>query len=106
MQCGHTDPTGAGGAGSARSRRRAAQEHRRKQSHADRRTAIAGEACGGGTTMKPIRNLPPYDNVLETVSCTPLIRLHRMTPGIRTPEYGKAEIFNTRRSVEDHIALP
>ncbi len=56
--------------------------------------------------MKPMRNLRPYDNVLETVGWTPLIRLHRITRGIRTPVYGKAEFFNPGGSVKDRIGLP
>ena len=52
------------------------------------------------------RNERPYDNVLETVGWTPLIRLHRVTRGIRTPVYGKAEFFNPGGSVKDRIGLP
>ncbi len=52
------------------------------------------------------RNRRPYDSVLETVGWTPLIRLHRVTRGIRTPVYGKAEFFNPGGSVKDRIGLP
>ena len=52
------------------------------------------------------RNRRPYDNVLETVGWTPLIRLNRITRGIRTPVYAKAEFFNPGGSVKDRIALP
>lgn len=52
------------------------------------------------------RNERPYDNVLETIGWTPLIRLHRVTRGIRTPVYGKAEFFNPGGSVKDRIGLP
>ena len=48
----------------------------------------------------------PYDSVLDTIGWTPLIRLHRMTRGIRTPVYGKAEFFNPGGSVKDRIGLP
>jgi cystathionine beta-synthase len=47
----------------------------------------------------------PYDNVLETIGWTPLIRLHRVTQGIRTPVFGKAEIFNPGGSVKDRIGV-
>lgn len=47
----------------------------------------------------------PYDNVLETIGWTPLIRLHRVTEGIRTPVYGKAEFFNPGGSVKDRIGI-
>jgi cystathionine beta-synthase len=52
------------------------------------------------------RNLRPYDNVLETIGWTPLIRLHRVARGIRTPVYAKAEFFNPGGSVKDRIGLP
>jgi len=47
----------------------------------------------------------PYDNVLETIGWTPLIRLHKVTRGIRTPVYVKAEFFNPGGSVKDRIGL-
>jgi cystathionine beta-synthase len=48
-------------------------------------------------------HLRPYDDVLETVGWTPLIRLNRVTEGIRTPVYGKAEFMNPGGSVKDRI---
>ncbi len=51
------------------------------------------------------RHRRPYDNVLETIGWTPLIRLHAVTGGIRTPVYGKAEFFNPGGSVKDRIGL-
>jgi cystathionine beta-synthase len=47
----------------------------------------------------------PYDNILETIGWTPLVRLHRVTAGIRTPVYAKAEFFNPGGSVKDRIGL-
>lgn len=52
------------------------------------------------------RNARPYDSVLETIGWTPLIRLQRITRGIRTPVYGKAEFFNPGGSVKDRIGMP
>jgi cystathionine beta-synthase len=52
------------------------------------------------------RNRRPYASVLETIGWTPLIRLNRVTKGIRTPVYGKAEFFNPGGSVKDRIGLP
>ena len=52
------------------------------------------------------RNLLPYDDVLQTIGWTPLIRLNRVTRGIATPVYGKAEFFNPGGSVKDRIGLP
>jgi len=51
------------------------------------------------------RNARPYANVLETIGWTPLIRLNRVTQGIRTPVYAKAEFFNPGGSVKDRIGL-
>jgi cystathionine beta-synthase len=49
------------------------------------------------------RNREPYASVLETIGWTPLIRLNRITRGIRTPVYGKAEFMNPGGSVKDRI---
>ena len=53
-----------------------------------------------------MRNSRPYDSVLETIGWTPLIRLHRVTRGMRTPVYGKADFFNPGGSVKDRIGMP
>jgi cystathionine beta-synthase len=47
----------------------------------------------------------PYESVLETIGWTPLIRLGRVSAGIRTPVYGKAEYANPGASVKDRIGL-
>jgi cystathionine beta-synthase len=47
----------------------------------------------------------PYDNVLDTIGWTPLIRLGRVGAGVRTPVYGKAEYANPGGSVKDRIGL-
>jgi len=52
------------------------------------------------------RNRRPYETVLDTIGWTPLIRLNRITRGLRTPVYGKAEFFNPGGSVKDRIGLP
>ena len=51
------------------------------------------------------RNARPYQNVLETIGWTPLIRLNRVHDGARTPIYAKAEIFNPGGSVKDRIGI-
>src|SRR4051812_43394628 len=56
--------------------------------------------------MEHERNREPYDNVLETIGWTPLIKLNQVTRGIRTPVYAKAEFFNPGGSVKDRIGLP
>ncbi len=52
------------------------------------------------------RNRRPYDSILDTIGWTPLVKLNRITRGIRTPVYGKAEFFNPGGSVKDRIGLP
>jgi cystathionine beta-synthase len=56
--------------------------------------------------MTAKRNARPYDNVLDTIGWTPLIRLNRITRGTRTPVYGKADFFNPGGSVKDRIGVP
>src|SRR5688500_3109356 len=51
------------------------------------------------------RNAKPYDNVLDTIGWTPMIRLNRVPDGAKTPIYAKAEIFNPGGSVKDRIGL-
>ena len=51
------------------------------------------------------QHLKPYDHVLQTVGWTPMIRLNRVTAGMRTPVYAKAEFFNPGGSVKDRIGL-
>jgi cystathionine beta-synthase len=53
-----------------------------------------------------MRNREPYESVIDTIGWTPLIRLTRVTQGIRTPVYAKADIFNPGGSVKDRIGGP
>ncbi len=57
-------------------------------------------------TLHQTRHLRAYNSVLDTIGWTPLIRLSRVTKGIRTPVYGKADFFNPGGSVKDRIGLP
>src|ERR1700752_2431189 len=52
------------------------------------------------------RNAKPYDSVIDTIGWTPMIKLSRVTKGIRTPVYVKAEFFNPGGSIKDRIGLP
>jgi cystathionine beta-synthase len=54
--------------------------------------------------MSP-QHLLPYANVLETIGWTPLIRFNRVTSGLRTPVFAKAEFFNPGGSVKDRIGI-
>ena len=62
-------------------------------------SSLAGAAHDAGSGSTQTRNQRPYDNVLETIGWTPLIRLHRVARGTHTPLYGKAEFFNPGGSV-------
>ncbi|HET9440942.1 MAG TPA: pyridoxal-phosphate dependent enzyme, partial [Longimicrobiales bacterium] len=55
--------------------------------------------------MSAPRNGRPFDNVLQTIGWTPLIRLNRVTDGAVTPVFAKAEFFNPGGSVKDRIGL-
>ncbi|HKS05187.1 MAG TPA: pyridoxal-phosphate dependent enzyme [Gemmatimonadaceae bacterium] len=48
----------------------------------------------------------PVDSVLDTIGWTPLIRLSRVTRGMRTPVYAKVETANPGGSVKDRIGIP
>lgn len=45
-----------------------------------------------------------FDNVLETIGRTPLIRLRRVAEGRPCPIYGKVEFFNPGASIKDRVA--
>ena len=47
----------------------------------------------------------PYATVLETIGWTPLIRLNRVSAGLKTPIWAKAEFFNPGGSVKDRIGV-
>jgi cystathionine beta-synthase len=56
--------------------------------------------------MTEPRNLTAYDDVTELIGWTPLIRLHKVARGIRTPVYAKAEYLNPGGSIKDRIGGP
>ena len=45
-----------------------------------------------------------YDNILETIGNTPIVRLNRLSPAGRTI-YVKCEAFNPMSSVKDRLAI-
>lgn len=47
----------------------------------------------------------PYEDVLQMVGWTPLVRLNRVAQGIRTPVYGKCEFMNPGGSVKDRVGI-
>ena len=46
-----------------------------------------------------------YDNILQTIGKTPLVRLGRIGRGLPVPLYAKVEFFNPGGSIKDRIAL-
>jgi cystathionine beta-synthase len=46
-----------------------------------------------------------YDSLVDLVGNTPLVRLNKVTAGIKAPVYAKVEYFNPGGSVKDRIAL-
>lgn len=46
-----------------------------------------------------------YENILDTIGHTPLIKLSRISEGLNVNIYGKVEFFNPGGSVKDRIAL-
>jgi cystathionine beta-synthase len=46
-----------------------------------------------------------FENILETIGNTPLIRLNRMAEGLKPKIYVKAEFFNPGGSVKDRIGV-
>ncbi len=53
-----------------------------------------------------MRNQTPFESVLDTIGWTPMIRLSRVTRGVRTPVYAKAQFFNPGGTLKDRIGLP
>src|SRR3984957_2614461 len=46
-----------------------------------------------------------YDNILETIGNTPLVRLHRVVADLPCKVYAKVETFNPGNSIKDRMAL-
>jgi cystathionine beta-synthase len=53
----------------------------------------------------PERHPRPYDSILELIGWTPMVRLHRVVDGSRSPVYAKCEFFGPGGSVKDRIGL-
>ncbi|MCR9155160.1 MAG: pyridoxal-phosphate dependent enzyme [Bacteroidetes bacterium] len=53
--------------------------------------------------MRPIKNI--YDNILETIGHTPMIRLHKSVEDFPCEVLAKVEYFNPGNSVKDRMAL-
>lgn len=55
--------------------------------------------------LKTSDSLRVYDNILEAIGKTPLVRLSRIRQSLPCPLYAKLESFNPGGSVKDRIAL-
>ncbi len=55
------------------------------------------------TTMAPDGGV--FDNIIEALGNTPLVRLNSVTRGVRTPVYAKLEMLNPGGSVKDRIGI-
>src|SRR4051794_14192855 len=51
------------------------------------------------------RRLGVYDNILQSVGRTPLVRLRRVAEGLQVPVYVKFEASNPAGSVKDRVAI-
>ena len=55
--------------------------------------------------MQPLTNQKPcYDNILDAIGNTPMVRLNRITAGIRAEVFAKLEFLNPMGSCKDRIA--
>ena len=55
--------------------------------------------------MTSLAALRVYDNILDTIGDTPLVRLNKVTQGLKCKMYAKVEFFNPGGSVKDRIGL-
>ena len=46
-----------------------------------------------------------YDNILQTIGNTPLIRLNKVTSSLPCPVYAKVDYFNPGNSIKDRMAV-
>ncbi len=46
-----------------------------------------------------------YDNILETIGDTPIVRLHKVSRGLKPTVLAKLEMFNPGNSVKDRIGI-
>jgi cystathionine beta-synthase len=55
--------------------------------------------------LTPSDSLRVYDDILQTIGKTPLVRLKRLGADLLCPIYAKVEYFNPGGSVKDRIAV-
>ena len=55
--------------------------------------------------LSPSESLRVYDDILQTIGKTPLVRLKQLGRGLPCPVYAKVEYFNPGGSIKDRIAV-
>mgnify|MGYP003340891306 CR=1 FL=1 len=55
--------------------------------------------------LKDLKKIQAYDNILGTLGHTPLVRLNKVTKGLKGHFYAKVESFNPGGSVKDRIGI-
>src|SRR3970040_836856 len=55
--------------------------------------------------LKDLKKIQYYENVLQTIGQTPLIKLNKITLGYKAAIFAKAEYFNPGGSVKDRIGM-
>ena len=55
--------------------------------------------------LPPSESLRVYDDILQTIGKTPLVRLKQLGRGLPCPIYAKVEFFNPGGSIKDRIAV-
>jgi len=50
-------------------------------------------------------HMDTYENILQTIGNTPLVKIHKLNPNKKTEIYAKVEGFNPSGSIKDRIAL-
>src|SRR3989454_3351218 len=87
----------------SRGARRPAASHGAGSVSAPSRIRRTGLSTGPGRGGIPATPDEVYDTVLEVIGRTPLVRLHKVTRGIRADLVAKLEYLNPGGSVKDRI---
>ena len=56
--------------------------------------------------LKDLKGISYFSSILDTIGKTPLVKLGRITAGLRPQIFAKVEFFNPGGSVKDRIGLP
>lgn len=70
---------------------------------ADEKPSFAAESTGPSAALKYCP--PPHENVLSAIGNSPLVKLQKVSAGLRCNLYAKCEYFNAGGSIKDRIGL-